>query len=117
MPAPIYPEAPTDLRFELQADGSLLLRWRGSRRGGASFAIRRSVTMPGAAPSPLVWLAHTDSSRYVDCAIPPGALSASYQISALKGGREAPGVESVILFSCSAASAELGPKLEAAQAA
>src|SRR5690606_26361508 len=79
-PSPIHPEAPTDLRFELQSDGSVLLRWRGSRRGGASFGIRRRITMPGEAAGPLAWLAHTDRSRYADCKIPAGALSATYQI-------------------------------------
>src|SRR5690606_27829739 len=116
-PSPIHPEAPTDLRFELQSDGSVLLRWRGSRRGGASFGIRRRITMPGEAAGPLQWLAHTDRSRYADCDIPAGALSATYQISALKGGREASGVETSIFFSCVAAAGASTEALGMAQAA
>ncbi|MFG0284477.1 MAG: hypothetical protein ACF8R7_08660 [Phycisphaerales bacterium JB039] len=97
-PAPIHPEAPGPVRFTLQSDGSLLLVWAGSRRGSQSFAIRRSVTMPGAPPAPYEPLAYTDRRRYIDRTIPAGAAGATYQISALKGGREAPGVAMTASF-------------------
>src|SRR5690606_28215651 len=104
-PEPIHPEAPDNLKFELLSDGSLLLTWRGSQRGGASFGIRRSVQMAGGAVTPMTWLAHSSSPRYIDRSIPPGAVAVSYAISALKGGREAQGMTTRALFTCTLAEA------------
>ncbi|MFG0284230.1 MAG: hypothetical protein ACF8R7_07385 [Phycisphaerales bacterium JB039] len=87
-PEPIAPVNPSAVRFELQTDGSLLVKWDGVKSNGTTFVVQRSVVPgPGEPSTGYSNVASVGEKSFVDTTIPAGAVSATYVIRALKGGQ------------------------------
>lgn len=87
-PEPISPVNPSDLTFRLDTSGALEVRWKGVKSNGTMFTVWRSVTPgPNEPATPLAPLASVGEKEFLDTTIPPGAVSATYVIRALKGNQ------------------------------
>jgi len=83
-PAPLGPpETPTDLSGVLTTDGQINLRWGGSRKGGTSYTVERSVT---GANGPWTIIGTSEERAFVDTALPVGLDSVMYRVRAARSG-------------------------------
>lgn len=103
-PAPLGPaETPTDLTTTLTTGGSVELSWRGSRTGGTSFRIYRSIKTPDAEPTSFELLGTSEERRFVDTNLPTGLQNATYYVVAVRsGGPSAPSDVSTLFFGTAA---------------
>ncbi|MEQ9095922.1 MAG: hypothetical protein RIE32_06625 [Phycisphaerales bacterium] len=72
------PEAPSDVLYALQFDGSLQLRWKGKGPQGTFYVVKRKL----AGESAFTMIATTTDKSFTDNAIPFGTDSVQYQILA-----------------------------------
>ncbi len=86
-PTPLGPPAtPTDVTAVINNEGQAELKWDGSREGGTSFTIERSVTPVGGTQGPWVLLASVEERQFIDVNVPFGLASALYRIKAQRTG-------------------------------
>jgi hypothetical protein len=86
-PAPLWaPEAPTDVTTVLKNTGSIEIEWQGSREGGTSFLVERSVTPVGGTAGPWVLLDSVEERTFADEAVPQGLAVAVYRVFAKRSG-------------------------------
>ncbi len=99
-PTPLGPaEQPTDLTTTLTTGGSIELAWQGSRVGGTSFRIFRSLKNPGAESGPFILIGTSEERRFTDSTIPTGLQNATYYIVAVRsGGASQPSDVSTVYF-------------------
>lgn len=99
-PSPLGPPAtPTNLTTTLTTAGSIKLRWRGSRRGGTSFKIWRSTTLPGMGATQWQLINSVEENKFEDGTIPLGLESVTYRVVATRsGGSSEPSDVSTIFF-------------------
>jgi hypothetical protein len=72
------PEAPSDVLYTLQFDGSLDLRWKGKGPQGTFYIVKRKL----AGENAFSIIATTTDKTFTDNAIPQGTDSVQYQILA-----------------------------------
>ena len=96
-PSPLgRPKTPTDLTLTLDTAGQVALRWRGSRKGGTSFIIERSLD-----DTLRSWtiLGVAERKSFVDRAVPTGQAGLTYRVTAVRaGGASTPTSPTTILF-------------------
>ncbi|MBX3322996.1 MAG: hypothetical protein KF757_08405 [Phycisphaeraceae bacterium] len=99
-PSPLGPaEQPTDLTTTLTTGGTIELAWQGSREGGTSFKIFRSLKSPNSESGPFVLLGTSEERRFTDSALPTGLQNATYYIIAVRsGGASLPSDVSTVFF-------------------
>lgn len=99
-PAPLGPaQTPTGLTSRLLTGGAVELVWQGSRTGGTSFHIHRSLVMPGGSGSAYALIGTSEERRYVDTTVPYGLQQAAYVVVAVRsGGRSEPSDPTTIFF-------------------
>lgn len=99
-PSPLGPPAtPTNLTTTLTSAGSIKLRWRGSRRGGTSFKIWRSTTLPGMGATQWQLINSVEENKFEDGTVPLGLESVTYRVVATRsGGSSEPSDVSTIFF-------------------
>jgi hypothetical protein len=80
------PAAPQITSAVLHPDGTVRLKWRGSRKGGTFFQVYRTQTMlDGTAIGPTL-LTSTPEKIFVDRALPAGLRRVDYFIQARRTG-------------------------------
>ncbi|MCL4222707.1 MAG: hypothetical protein KJZ65_15215 [Phycisphaerales bacterium] len=96
-PAPLGPPAtPTNLTTTLNNAGQVQLSWGGTRAGGTSYLIERSVAS-SAGPWTLVGI--SEERKFTDQNVPSAVPSVSYRVSATRsGGTSNPTAPVTILF-------------------
>lgn len=83
-PAPLGPpETPTDLNGVLTTDGEIQFKWKGTRKGGTSYTISRSVT---GANGPWTMIGTSEERSFSDIAVPLGLDSVMYRVRAARSG-------------------------------
>lgn len=86
-PTPLGPpEAPTQVRAVLNSDGQIEIKWDGTRVGGTSFRVERSITPVAGAPSDYALLNVVEERSYLDTQVPQGVAAVSYKIKAQRAG-------------------------------
>ncbi len=86
-PAPLGPPAtPTDVTASINNEGHVELNWSGSRAGGTSFLVERTVTPVGGSTGAWTLLASVEERDFIDTAVPQGLASALYRIKAQRAG-------------------------------
>lgn len=96
-PAPLGPPAtPTDLRATLDTAGQITVRWEGSRVGGTSFTVERSLT---GSTGPWSIVGVSEERSFLDVAVPRGVDAVSYRVIASRaGGSSTPSSAVSVLF-------------------
>ena len=96
-PSPLgAPETPTHLTLTLDNAGRIHLTWNGSREGGTSFLIERSLT---GATGDWTILGSAETRSFTDHAVPSGLPYITYRVRALRsGGASSPTSPMTILF-------------------
>jgi len=90
-PAPLgAPDAPTNVTAVLNNAGHINVQWQGSRTGGTSFRVERSVTPVGGTAGPWTLLDSVEERAFVDDAVPQGLATAVYRIFAQRSGGTSP---------------------------
>lgn len=91
-----FPETPTGLTLTLDTEGRVQLAWNGSREGGTSFLIERSLT---GANGYWTILGSAETRTFTDQAVPSGLPYITYRVRALRsGGASSPTSPMTILF-------------------
>jgi hypothetical protein len=86
-PTPLGPpETPTDVTAVLNTEGHVELAWKGTRTGGTSFIVERSVTPVGGSAGAYALIASVEERAFVDPAVPQGLASALYRVKAQRAG-------------------------------
>lgn len=82
-PTPLGPPAtPTNLKGKLLNTGEIVVSWKGSRAGGTSFAVRRSIGSDG----PWTLIGTSEERTFTDTAVPAGSDRVSYRVTASRSG-------------------------------
>ena len=97
-PEPRAPVNPSNVMFNLEENGALEIRWEGTIVPGTSFLVDRQTWTGTGQPTPFVRIATATERRFVDTAVPAGTVTATYRVSALKGGQQTPGAQSTAHF-------------------
>jgi hypothetical protein len=99
LPAPATPQAkgdpgtPFDFKFELQPDGTLVMKWKCNNPVGTSgtiYQVSRRIGPTG----PFEYLGGSGKREFIDLEIPAGATSMTYKIQAIRAS--AAGVTAVV---------------------
>lgn len=77
------PETPTKLAASLTTSGNIALKWDGSRVGGTSFLIERSVNT---SDGPWTLIGTSEERAFTDAAVPFNIRSLTYRIFAVRSG-------------------------------
>lgn len=96
-PAPLGPPAtPTALVATLDTAGQIAVKWEGSRVGGTSFTIERSLS---GATGPWSIVGVSEERSFLDVAVPRGVDAISYRVTASRaGGSSTPSASVSVLF-------------------
>jgi hypothetical protein len=97
-PAPRAPVNPSNVTFSLEENGALEVRWDGTIVPGTSFLVDRQTWTGAGQPTPFVRVATVSERRFADRNIPVGTVTATYRVSALKGGQQTAGAQSTAHF-------------------
>ena len=97
-PEPIAPVNPSNLTFQLDANGAMEIRWDGRTYAGTSYLVDRQTWSGTGQPTGFTRVATVTERRYVDTNIPTGTATATYRVSALKGGQQTAGAQSTAHF-------------------
>ncbi|MEO1279860.1 MAG: hypothetical protein AAFV77_12955 [Planctomycetota bacterium] len=97
-PEPIAPVNPSNVTFHLDANGALEIRWDGRTFAGTSYLVDRQTWTGAGQPTSFSRIATVTERRFVDTAVPAGTVTATYRVSALKGGQQTPGAQSTAHF-------------------
>lgn len=77
------PPAPTDLRATVQSNGSVVLSFKATTGGGATYLVQRLTTSIQGVESPYEFVGFaSDDKRYIDTAVPEGVRSIGYRVAA-----------------------------------
>lgn len=86
-PGPLGPpEQPTNIRAVLNNEGQVDLKWEGSRAGGTSFRVERSIIPIGSGPGGWTLINVVEERSYIDDQVPQGLAMALYRIKAQRSG-------------------------------
>ncbi len=97
-PAPIAPVNPTNVAFELVGNGALDVRWDGKTFAGTTYLVDRSVWTGTGQPTAFARVATVSERKFRDQSVPQGTVTATYRVSALKGGQQTAGSQSTAHF-------------------
>ena len=97
-PEPVAPVNPNNLSFTLDSNGALEARWDGRTFAGTSYLIDRQTWDGTGQPTAFVRIATVTERRFVDTGVPAGTATATYRVSALKGGQQTAGTQSTAHF-------------------
>lgn len=97
-PEPRAPVHPSNVTFSLENNGALEARWDGTIVPGTSFLVDRQVWSVSGQPTGFARVATVSERRFVDTDIPTGTATATYRVSALKGGQQTTGAQSTAHF-------------------
>lgn len=97
-PEPRAPVNPSNVAFSLENNGALEVRWDGTIVPGTSFLVDRQIWAGTGQPTAFVRVATVSERRFVDTDIPTGTATATYRVSALKGGQQTAGAQSTAHF-------------------
>ncbi len=85
------PPAPTGVSTTLEPGGTVLVAWRGTRKGGTTFAVERALVDADGTIGPFTLIDTTTDKSWRDTAVPAGQRGVHYRIIAQRrGGRSSP---------------------------
>lgn len=96
-PAPLGPPAtPTKLTATLNTEGQISLRWGGTRAGGTSYLIERSIN---SSAGPWTLIGASEERSFLDEAVPTATQSIAYRVFATRSGGTSPATAPItVLF-------------------
>lgn len=98
-PTPLGPpEAPVELTSTLLVGGKVSLQWKGSRQGGTSFSIYRSLKTPGGDAGPFHLIGISEQRRFTDETLPTGLQNATYYVVAQRSGGNSPNSDPTVIY-------------------
>lgn len=98
------PQTPKDVSGVLNSAGHIELRWSGTRTGGTSFLVERSVNSSG---GPWTLIGTSEERTFTDEHVPTSIQTVSYRITAVRsGGASNPTNPFTILFGTASESGE-----------
>jgi hypothetical protein len=77
------PQTPGDLAGGLNSAGQIELHWGGTRTGGTSYRVERSVNSAG---GPWTLIGTSEERAFTDTAVPTGLDTISYRVTAVRSG-------------------------------
>ncbi len=97
-PEPRAPVNPSNVTFDLVENGALEVRWDGLTIPGTTYLVDRQTWSGTGQPTGFARIATVSERRFVDTNIPTGTATATYRVSALKGGQQTAGAQSTAHF-------------------
>ncbi|MFI4914991.1 MAG: hypothetical protein ACIAS6_00615 [Phycisphaerales bacterium JB060] len=77
------PPEPRDLRTRVDTDGSIVLSFKVTTGGGATYLVQRTTTGPDGVATPYEFLGFAEKNKtYTDRAVPIGLKSVGYRVAA-----------------------------------
>jgi hypothetical protein len=98
------PQTPKDLAGSLNSAGQIELDWDGTREGGTSFRIERSINSSG---GPWTLIGTSEERSFIDTQVPTALENISYRVTAVRaGGASIPTNPFTILFGSNGSTGE-----------